>query len=121
MSLELYDDPFNLSKNSNWHGELKSLDGTPTTDFSEDDVEEILYSGTIGDEWDGKNAAIIKLRDGRFVAYESSYGPTGSGFSEDAYGGDADVFFASSSDTVIKMGLTDEGRRVAQIPEELWK
>lgn len=98
---------------SNWDHNLTSLDGTPATDITEDDVAEVVASGTDGiGGWDGNVAAVLRLKDGRFVAYETSWGPTGSGFFRDAYGGDATLFFGASFDVVKTMGLTDEGRRL---------
>ena len=51
-------------------------------------------SATPATKWDGEAAAIVLLTDGRFCAWHSFWGPTGSGFSEDAYGGYTDVGFA---------------------------
>lgn len=102
-------DPFSRST---WHGRLVSVDGAATDDFAAEDVAEILGEGVSGDYWDGTVAAVLRLRDGRFVAYETFYGPTGDGFSEDAYGGDADLHFASTLDAVVRFGLTDDGREL---------
>ncbi len=77
-----------------WHGELISLDGCPNHDFTMDDVDVVLGYGDSGDGWDGEAAGIARLKDGRYVAWESNWGPTGSGFDCDAYGGDADIAFA---------------------------
>lgn len=103
--------PFNRS---DWSGHYVSLDGTDASDFSEDDVAEIIASGCHpdGSDWDGNVAAVLLLRDGRYVSYETFWGPTGDGFSYDAYGGNADIHFASDLATVGRLGLTDEGRRL---------
>lgn len=98
---------------------LRSLDGTSTEEFSEEDIAEVLYEGETPDDWDGKVAAVFRLKDGRLVAYETWWGPTGSGFCEDAYGGDAELLLASDLRLVVNE-LSDEGRRLAGVPEELW-
>jgi hypothetical protein len=54
----------------------------------------------------------MKLHDGRYVSFETFYGPTGDGFLRDAYGGDADLVFSSSYEAAIMLGLTEEGRRL---------
>jgi hypothetical protein len=83
-----------------WHGRAgdgreESVDGTPAFCLAETDVAEVLWSFTTGDDWDGNCAALVLLTNDRgFAAWESSWGPTGSGFSEDAYGGGACVYFA---------------------------
>jgi len=110
-------DPFNLG--SSWSGDYISVDGTTETGpIIAENVEEVLYHGVQGDEWDGKEAVVFKMKDGRFVAYETFYGPTGNGFNEDAYGGDADLFFSTNLKFLILMALTDEGRRLCGIPVE---
>lgn len=95
-----------------WHGQLVSHDKTPTAPFTEADVEEVIGYGDDGDEWDGTVAAVLKLKDGRFVSWETFFGPTGHGFSEDAYGGNADLHFARDLETVVRLGLTNDGRRL---------
>lgn len=99
-----------------WHGRLISLDGTSAADFTDADVAEVVAAGDDGDEWDGSVAAVLRLNDGRYVSFETFYGPTGNGFSEDAYGGDADLNFAADLATATRLGLTDEGRRLCGIP-----
>lgn len=103
-----------------WDGSVRSLDDTATDVFVEADVAEVLYQGETGDTWDGKCAAVFKLNDGRLVAYETFYGPTGDGFHEDAYGGDAELVFASDLRLLVNEALTDEGRRLAGVPKDLW-
>lgn len=99
-----------------WHGRLVSFDGTATDDFTESDIADVIAWGcTPPDDWDGTAAAILLLNDGRYVAYETFWGPTGSGFSEDAYGGDADLVFASTLDNATLFGLTDEGRALCKL------
>jgi hypothetical protein len=102
---------------SRWHGELISVDGTAATPFTEEEVERILYAGATPDDWDGQQAAVLLLKDGRYVAYETDWGPTGDGFNEDAYGGDADVYFGKDLNRLVLTALTDSGRRLCGIPE----
>jgi hypothetical protein len=63
---------------------------------TKEDVEEVIFYWDEGaQEYDGKNVCVVRLTQGRgFAVWESWWGPTGSGFHEDAYGGDAIVFFA---------------------------
>lgn len=103
-----------------WSGDYVSHDGTDAGPIREGDVAEVLFYGYSGDEYDGKCAAVMTLSDGRFVAFETFCGPTGDGFHEDAYGGDADLHFASDLRLLVNAALTDEGRRIAGVPEELW-
>jgi hypothetical protein len=111
-NLEELTDGVNPFNRGSWSGRLVSVDGALTADFTAEDVAEVVASGESGDQWDGTVAAVLRLNDGRFVAYETFYGPTGSGFSEDAYGGDADLHFARSLEEVVRMGLTDDGREL---------
>lgn len=78
------------------------------------EVQRIVAAASSGDEWDGVVAAVVRLKDGRYLAYETFYGPTGSGFYEDAYGGDADVWIGTLAQ-VRRMGLTNEGRRMLRL------
>jgi len=105
---------------TSWERNLRSLDDTPASEFRADDIAEVLYQGDTGDDWDGKAAAVFRLKDGRLVAYETFWGPTGDGFNEDAYGGDAELVFASDLRLLVNAALTDEGRRLIGVPKELW-
>lgn len=99
-------------------GDFISLGGAETGPVGKEDVGEVLYHFNSGDnDWDGKEVAVLCLKDGRFVGYETWWGPTGSGFSEDAYGGDANLYFATNLNDLILNALTDEGRRYCGIPE----
>lgn len=122
---DLRDAPFNLGDPSvtpySWHGERKTIGDAQPRDFGEEDVKAVLYHGGYGfDDYDGFEAAVLELHDSTFVAYESWWGPTGSGFSEDAYGGDADVWFAGPNDlkALVLEALGDEGRSACGIPKE---
>jgi len=85
-----------------WSGKFVTADGAPTDDFTREDVEEILAFGTTGDYWDGETAGVARLKDGRIIAWESSYGPIGSGFCHDAYGGDANIIVARTVNAALK-------------------
>lgn len=103
-----------------WDESVCSIDGADTTLPTKDDVAEVLYHGSSGPDWDGVEAAVVRLNDGRLAAWESTWGPTGSGFSEDAYGGDAEVWFAPDDalNKLVLQALTDTGRRLCGIPKE---
>lgn len=98
-----------------------SLDGAEAGFVDADDLAEILWQGSSGDTWDGWEAAVCRLKDGRYVAWETMYGPTGSGFSADAYGGEAQVFFANDLSLLVRRALGDAARRELEVPEHLWK
>ncbi len=83
-----------------WTGDFVSVDGTDAGDFGRADVSEVIAWGDTGDRWDGNTAGIIQLEDGRFVAWEASYGPTGNGFCRDAYGGTSDLLFGATVEAV---------------------
>lgn len=102
-----------------WTGRCISVDGTDATDFGDDEsaIGEVLASGETGGGWDGTVAAVFRLKDGRFVAYETWWDPSGDGFSQDAYGGDADLFFGATEDAVVWFGLSRDGRHLCGYPE----
>lgn len=79
-----------------WSGRLVSVDGCPSHDFTASDVARLVIYADTGRDWSGEAAGIAQLRDGRFIGWESSWDATGSGFCHDAYGGDADILFATS-------------------------
>lgn len=100
-----------------WDGGTRTYgDVSDDSGFGLDDVEELVGATKTPDDWDGVEAAVLKLKDGRYVSYESTWGPTGSGFSVDAYGGDAVLTFAPDLETIIRWGLTDAGRRLLGVP-----
>lgn len=109
-------------RSDNWSGKLITLDDTPTTDFKREDIARVFAANMRGEMggWDGKAAAIIQLKDDRWVAWESFWAPTGSGFSYDAYGGDSNVYFGSTLENVIAYGLTNDGRDILGLDIENW-
>lgn len=58
-----------------------------------------------------ESAGIVELVDGRYVAWESSWGPTGSGFHPDAYGGTADILFAATEEAA-RGALSEKAREL---------
>lgn len=85
-----------------WNGRLVSIDGCDAADFTREDVDMVIAYGDTGEgAWTGTAAGIALLKDGRFVAWESTWDATGSGFHEDAYGGDADIAFARTIEAAI--------------------
>lgn len=105
---ELYDVPW---ARGSWCGSFVSLDGTPATDFTEPDIARLVAYGSTDDDWDGESAGIVQLKDGRFVSWESTWGPTGSGFHGDAYGGDADIWFGAT-DEIVRRQISERGREL---------
>jgi len=96
-------------------GPLISLDGCDTTggdNLKRADVERVIVWGETGPGWDGESAGIALLKDGRYIAWESWWGPTGSGFSGDAYGGDEEIAFARTAQKALEH-ISEKGR-------ELW-
>ena len=94
-----------------WDGRLISLDGASTDDFVDTELDEILAYGETAPGWDGNAAGVLRLKDGRFVAWESDWGPTGSGFSADAYGGTADIAFAHTPGKCLEY-LSEKSREL---------
>lgn len=120
--------PFGWTWNGEWHpkgnwtsGHLIDLDAaegpasrTPGREVGirEDQIDEVIAAWeTDVNGYDGEVAALVRLKDGRYVSWESWWGPTGNGFSEDAYGGDSDAYISTSLERIVAFGLTDDGRR----------
>lgn len=116
--------PFGLTPGlGGWSdGEVHSIGGAEVTIPlpEREDVAKVLYHGDTGDGWDGHEAVVLKLNDGRLMAWETSWGPTGHGFAEDAYGGNAEVWFAPQDrlNELILQALTDRGREMCGLPRE---
>lgn len=98
---------------TNWHGRLFTTDGADVTDFTESDLDSVLWYYCDSDVWDGIAAGIARLKDGRIVSWETSYGPTGDGFNKDAYGGDTDILCSLDVPTALMHGLTPDLRTIA--------
>ncbi len=89
--------PWNAGR---WNKNIVSVDGAPVTIPHPSEVSAVVAYHDCG--WDeGMHVAVIKLCDGRFMAWENRVGVTGSGFSEDAYGGDAEVWVAWTHDDAV--------------------
>ena len=81
-----------------------SLDGASTRDFDLRDVERVIGYGDTGREsWHGECSGIARLRDGRFVSWESYWGATGSGFYDDSRGGNADIWFSQPEASQVEL------------------
>lgn len=97
-----------------WTGELISADGCPAGEFTIDDVARLVEFGTTdATDWDGDTAGVAELKDGRFIAWEADWGPTGDGFCRDAYGGTADIVFAYTAEAA-KARLSERGRELLE-------
>lgn len=102
-----------------WHGRILGWNGESAEPFTAADVVEIIRSADDGAKWDGECAAVFRLQDGRYAAYESWWGPTGDGFHEDAYGGDSNIVTGADEETVVRFGLTAKGRDLLGYPREM--
>lgn len=103
--------------NRDWHNDANLLaDETGSTwngKFVDVDVDQELYPATDNifpsaideiiaidpDEY----VALIRLKDGRWIGWESWSDVTGSGFQGDAYGGNLDVWVARSARPIIAL------------------
>ena len=99
-----------------WSGEVVSLDETDADPVPEDSLYKLLVAGETPERWDGEVSGIALINDGRWIAWSTFYGPTGHGFCNDAYGGNATIFVASSPETLRQMALGAEGRMLCGIP-----
>jgi hypothetical protein len=79
--------------------EAISVLGTLTGTIEESDVAEWLAYGSPS-TWQ-QEACVVRLKDGRIVAWVTSWDVTGSGFHADAYGGDAVLVFGPSVEAVM--------------------
>lgn len=107
-----------------WTGEVRTFNNVDNTMVSKDPDEDIAFvyaAGTTSPDWNGQAAAIVLLKDGRWCAWSTRWGPTGSGFCCDAYGGDETVYFADNLETLRREALDAEGRALCGLsyPHEL--
>lgn len=118
----VYPNPFSRY---GWCGQCISLDDAPNDIPEDDDIIEVIGQGDTGEGWDGNSAGIVLLKDGRYVGWSTWWGPTGSGFCDDAYGGDEDFYVSYDLGIMIRRGLDAEGRRLcglalpSDLPEEM--
>lgn len=54
----------------------------------------VWWSSTEESDWDGMTAGVVRLKDGRYAAWQAFWDCTGNGFCCDAYGGTSDIVFA---------------------------
>lgn len=107
----------NPFQRGNWHGSTLDWTGKKVDDLP-NNLKAIAYvlwaSETRMDgNCDGKCAAIVLLKDGRFASWESQWGPTGHGFDEDAYGGEAMVTITETVADAIRLGLSRDNQAAA--------
>jgi len=95
---------------SDWSGQKISADGADVSNFEENDIAEIVkYGSTPPGNWDGDNAGIVLLKDGRYVGWESWWDCSGDGFNRDAYGGTSDIIYGKSVNAVMRY-LSDNAK-----------
>lgn len=113
-------DPFPLGED--WYGACRSFDGTSLDGWEElapDDVAEIIAATEHRDaHWSWKIIAVARLKDGRYISYETFYDVSGDGFRRETYGGEADIIFSSTLEAAVMFGLTDRGRELCGLPED---
>ena len=74
-------------------GKIVSADDTSDANFSEGDVAEIVEFATSGNQFDGTVAVVMRLNDGRLVAFDTPYA---SYAGNDFTNGEGVVYVASS-------------------------
>jgi hypothetical protein len=98
-----------------WRGGFRSFDGASAQDFSTSDVVEVLcaWSAEDGEGIYGECAAVLRLKDGRFACWETSWEASGDGFSVDGDGGcgDAQIIVAMTLASIVRYGLSEDARR----------
>ncbi len=117
----------------NWHGRVVSIDGlaleTPVPDDPSCVTRVLALSATPacdegayerGDYFGGHSVGLALLTDGRYIGWDSPMDVTGTGFHEDAYGGEADIFVAMSPVDILRhLGeQAVEQLRFASLPSE---
>ena len=98
-----------------WRGMTGTIGGLSDKSIpTAKDVADVLFYFETPDGWDGDVWALVRLRDGRLCAWQSWWGPTGSGFCEDAYGGDAVVYFSNEADmeALLNSAWDERGREL---------
>lgn len=95
-----------------WKGKVVSLDEASSDDIDENSLVFCLLSGRTKGYWDGESAGIALIKDGRWVAWETWWGPTGDGFNHDAYGGSEVIYVATHPEVLRTRGLGENGRHL---------
>ncbi len=99
-----------------WTGSIYSIDGTDDSEVSEDSCLFLLVAGSTPSGWDGEASGIALLKDGRWIAWCESWGPTGDGFNRDAYGGNGTIYVGRNPESLRAQALGSEGRFLCGIP-----
>lgn len=103
-------EPVQKNLHANWHGSFLNEEELPTK-LNEEDIDRVIWSYEDSCHgWDGEVAAIVKMKDGRYITWETFWGPTGDGFYEDAYGGNADIHISNNLKDAIVFGLSEAKR-----------
>lgn len=84
-----------------WRGNLIGVGGCDASDFGRDDIDRVVAFSHEAEDGYGDIAVIVRLKDGRFAAWSTWEDVTGSGFCYDAYGGKADIYFASTIEAAL--------------------
>jgi hypothetical protein len=89
-------------------GKISSADGVSDATFSETDIAEIVELAATGNQFDGYVAVIMRLHDGRFAAYDTSYASyEGNDFTDEK----GKIFVARSMPPLAAC-LSDYGQRL---------
>lgn len=103
-------EPFSAFGSANWFGSINAIGECSTDEPEISDVVEVVSHCETGDRFEGNSYAVVRLLDGRFLAWETWWGATGDGFFHDAYGGDSDVVVSMSLALICRLGISDEAR-----------
>lgn len=86
--------------------EIIAADGADASPFHESDVAEVTDVATTGNQFDGRVVAVVRLRDNRWVAFETSYASyAGNDFTD----GKGVIFLAQSRESAASK-LSDQGK-----------
>lgn len=99
------DNPFQYH-DQKFPGRLIGHGGADATIPPESAVVDVVAQWERDDWSDSETKAVVRLIDGRYCCWESWLDITFGGFED----GDVDVHFANDLETIIRFGLTDEGR-----------